>query len=197
MANNNKQPLIASIVVAAAVWCFFLDVSGAEQSGGGDDGGAAALEAFAGGGMTCMETLQPCQKFLAEESTAEPSPECCAPMKEVITKEKDCLCSLFQNAALLHSVNITQDNALRLAKKCGADADPSLCKSSGNINININFVSIINNYIYISNYIMFELVVGAHSPLANQSKADASHSSTSNSKLAKCCYISAAFMWQL
>nr|GMD37425.1 protein YLS3-like isoform X2 [Ipomoea batatas] len=133
MANNNKQPLIASVVVAA-VLCLLLGVSGEDSPApaGGPAGGESILDAAAdvggnGGPMACMGKLGPCEKFLSEPSS-EPSPECCTPMKEVVTKEKVCLCTLFKNAELLKSVNMTQDNALGIAKKCGADADPSICK---------------------------------------------------------------------
>nr|GMD30653.1 lipid transfer-like protein VAS [Ipomoea batatas] len=133
MANNNKQPLIASVVVAA-VLCLLLGVSGEDSPApaGGPGGGESILDAAAdvggnGGPMACMGKLGPCEKFLSEPSS-EPSPECCTPMKEVVTKDKVCLCTLFKNAELLKSVNMTQDNALGIAKKCGADADPSICK---------------------------------------------------------------------
>ncbi|XP_019167482.1 PREDICTED: protein YLS3-like isoform X2 [Ipomoea nil] len=147
MANNNKQPLIASTVVAV-VLCLFLGVFGAEDggaaagaapsAGGAAAGGAGAsaqsvLDAAAdvggnGGPMACMAKLEPCQKSMADTSS-DPPPECCTPMKEVVTKELSCLCTLFQNDALLSSVNMTKDNAIGLAKKCGAQADSDMCKN--------------------------------------------------------------------
>ncbi|KAJ7970257.1 Lipid transfer protein [Quillaja saponaria] len=76
--------------------------------------------------MPCMKKLLPCQQFL--KSTTAPSPSCCFPLTEMISDDSKCLCNVFNNPDFLKSLNVTQDDALKLAKACGANPDISICK---------------------------------------------------------------------
>ena len=91
---------------------------------------ATATSASQGGAsadsMLCMQKLMPCQPFMHSPS---PPATCCAPLKEMITQESQCLCKAFNNPELLKSVNLTVDEALALPKACGIDADVSVCKN--------------------------------------------------------------------
>ncbi|MQL91909.1 hypothetical protein Taro_024527 [Colocasia esculenta] len=91
------------------------------QDGGG--GGAAA--------MTCVKKLLPCQAFLQEPGQT-PSPTCCVPLTEALQTETQCLCSVFNNEALLKSFNVTRDAALQLLKNCKATVDLNVCNSTTN-----------------------------------------------------------------
>ncbi|PON37036.1 Bifunctional inhibitor/plant lipid transfer protein/seed storage helical domain containing protein [Trema orientale] len=46
----------------------------------------------------------------------------------MVSDDSKCLCDIFNNADMLKNLNITQDDALRLPKACGANADVSVCK---------------------------------------------------------------------
>lgn len=75
---------------------------------------------------SCVNSLLPCKPYL--KSNAPPS-SCCAPLKEMLTKDVACLCNLFNNLQVLKSFNLTQDEALHLPKACGAVFDVSTCKT--------------------------------------------------------------------
>ncbi|XP_044465346.1 non-specific lipid transfer protein GPI-anchored 9 [Mangifera indica] len=76
---------------------------------------------------SCVNSLLPCKPYL--KSNAPPS-SCCAPLKEMLTKDVACLCNLFNNLEVLKSFNLTQDEALHLPKACGAVFDVSTCKTA-------------------------------------------------------------------
>ncbi|KAJ8771974.1 hypothetical protein K2173_027151 [Erythroxylum novogranatense] len=87
--------------------------------------------AGAGGGassVACMQKLLPCKA--AVNSSSPPPDTCCSPLKEMVANETKCLCAVFNNPTVLHNFNITQDDALNLAKDCGAKPDLSLCENS-------------------------------------------------------------------
>lgn len=94
------------------------------QTTGGDNGGG-------GGGSTslpCVQKLLPCQASLVSHSNSPP-PTCCVPLKQIIQDDPQCLCDVFNNPVLLKGLNITQQDALNLAKNCHATVDLSVCKT--------------------------------------------------------------------
>ncbi|KAF6150893.1 hypothetical protein GIB67_020976 [Kingdonia uniflora] len=82
------------------------------------------------GTMPCMQKLLPCQPFLSNP-VGVPPPTCCLPLKETIGVDPSCLCKVFNNPALLKTLNITQDDALKLPKACNTNADISICSKVG------------------------------------------------------------------
>lgn len=99
---------------------------------------AAFLASGVGGGsisaMPCVKKLMPCQPALASHKKTPPA-TCCAPLKEMITNDAQCLCTVFANSDVMKSMNVTQDEALDFAKACGAKPDLSLCKKGKHIYI--------------------------------------------------------------
>ncbi|XP_075112607.1 uncharacterized protein LOC107816264 [Nicotiana tabacum] len=79
--------------------------------------------------MPCVQKLMPCQVALTSHSKNPPA-TCCVPLKEIITSDAQCLCTVFDNADLMKSFNVTKDEALSFAKACGAKPDLSLCKNA-------------------------------------------------------------------
>nr|XP_009623935.1 protein YLS3-like [Nicotiana tomentosiformis] len=79
--------------------------------------------------MPCVKKLMPCQAALTSHSKNPPA-TCCVPLKEIITSDAQCLCTVFGNADLMKSFNVTKDEALSFAKACGAKPDLSLCKNA-------------------------------------------------------------------
>lgn len=82
-----------------------------ETPGGGGNGGPDTVP--------CLQKLMPCQPFLHSPS---PPATCCVPLKQMIASDADCLCTVFNNADLLKSMNLTQSQAMDLPKNCGAQA---------------------------------------------------------------------------
>lgn len=91
-------------------------------TGGGGGGGDAHA-------MPCIQKLMPCQPYL-HSVTPPPPPSCCLPLREIVTSDVTCLCSVFNNVDMLKSLNLTKENALVLPNACGAKADVSQCKAS-------------------------------------------------------------------
>ncbi|KAK4487274.1 hypothetical protein RD792_006119 [Penstemon davidsonii] len=77
--------------------------------------------------MPCVEKLLPCQAYL--KGSASPPRSCCVPLKEIVANDSECLCAVFNNPVIMKSLNVTQEDALNLAKSCGANADTSICKA--------------------------------------------------------------------
>lgn len=73
----------------------------------------------------CVEKILPCQEFI--KLPVNPSPTCCLPLMELLADDLQCLCSFFNNAEMLKVLNVTQSEALKLPKACGADVDISTC----------------------------------------------------------------------
>ncbi|KAL2463003.1 AAI domain-containing protein [Forsythia ovata] len=88
-----------------------------EESGGSDS-------------MRCVQKLLPCQPYLKSSSSPPPPASCCAPLKDIIADDKKCLCAVFNNPAIMKTLNVTQDDALNLARTCGSKADASICKTA-------------------------------------------------------------------
>ncbi|XVF50427.1 hypothetical protein PTKIN_Ptkin04bG0099100 [Pterospermum kingtungense] len=89
-------------------------------------GRGAATTATSADSMLCMQKLMPCQPYMHSPS---PPPVCCTPLKDLITQGNQCLCTVFDNPALLKTVNLTVDEALAIPKACGIDVDVSVCKN--------------------------------------------------------------------
>ncbi|KAJ4713559.1 Lipid transfer protein [Melia azedarach] len=92
-------------------------------------GNASGLGAGGGasGSMSCIQNLLPCKAYLKSSS---PPSSCCDPLKEMASNNSQCLCSVLDNPELLKTFNVSQDEALRLPKACGADIDLSKCKDA-------------------------------------------------------------------
>ncbi|GFP85053.1 lipid transfer-like protein vas [Phtheirospermum japonicum] len=78
--------------------------------------------------MACVQKLLPCQAYM--KGSEPPSAACCVPLKQILASDRQCLCTVFTDPALLKSLNVTQDDALNLVNSCGAHADSSLCKTA-------------------------------------------------------------------
>ncbi|KAK9091496.1 hypothetical protein Sjap_024673 [Stephania japonica] len=114
MAANSKLFMCVFVMWA------FVGISNGDGGNGGGGGGDQ---------LPCMQKLMPCQPYLRSST---PPATCCLPLKEMVSADKACLCSIFNNQAILKSLNLTQDEALQLPKACGANVDISVCKSSAN-----------------------------------------------------------------
>ncbi|XP_015069357.1 lipid transfer-like protein VAS [Solanum pennellii] len=79
--------------------------------------------------MPCVQKLMPCQPAFAAHMKTPPA-TCCTPLKEMISNDAQCLCTVFANSDVMKSMNVTQDEALNFAKACGAKPDLSLCKKA-------------------------------------------------------------------
>lgn len=77
-------------------------------TGGGGGVGVSA--------MPCLEKLMPCQAALASHMKNPPPASCCAPLKDMMTNDAQCLCTIFANSDVMKSMNVTQDEALDFAK---------------------------------------------------------------------------------
>lgn len=77
--------------------------------------------------LPCIQKLMPCQAYLKRSTSPAPTPACCVPLKDMAATDAHCLCAVFNNQAILKSLNVTQEDALSLAKTCGANADISVC----------------------------------------------------------------------
>ncbi|XP_050376416.1 non-specific lipid transfer protein GPI-anchored 3-like [Argentina anserina] len=97
-------------------------------------GGGLAVSVTGGGdgdgdptdSMPCVKKLIPCQPYLHAPEKVPVS--CCLPLKQMVSDDTKCLCGLFNNVDVLKKLNLTQDEALKLPKACGANADISICK---------------------------------------------------------------------
>ena len=89
----------------------------------------ATAAAQGGGSLSCTSKLVPCAEYL--NATKVPPSSCCGPLKETVTNEKACLCSIYKDPATLRSLGINVTQVMGLPKLCGIDVgkDPSaLCK---------------------------------------------------------------------
>ncbi|KAL2901880.1 Lipid transfer-like protein VAS [Bienertia sinuspersici] len=91
----------------------------------------ATAQTSTGGIPQCATKLVPCFNYL--NSTTTPPSECCNPIKEAVTKERACLCSIYNNPVLIQALHINVTQALNLVTLCHVDAvvDPSICKAEG------------------------------------------------------------------
>lgn len=109
----DSKVLVSAILFAS---CFYVGFSQQEPSG------IAELE------FDCMESFMPCQSYLQPSSSPPPS-SCCTPMKKMVESNQKCFCAVFDNVPLLKTLNVTQEDALKLPKACEAETDLTVCKS--------------------------------------------------------------------
>ncbi|XP_021293907.1 protein YLS3-like [Herrania umbratica] len=77
----------------------------------------------------CASKLTPCFPFL-NNATAKPTDDCCTPIKDTVANDLACLCNLYNDPALLSSLNITVAAALRISRECGVSTDISACNAT-------------------------------------------------------------------
>ncbi|XP_073136338.1 uncharacterized protein [Henckelia pumila] len=82
-----------------------------------------------GDNLPCVQKLMPCQPYLKSNS---PPASCCVPLKQLVADDKACLCTVLNDPAILHNLNITKTDAVNLAKNCGSNADLSTCNNGDN-----------------------------------------------------------------
>ncbi|TXG50884.1 hypothetical protein EZV62_023408 [Acer yangbiense] len=80
--------------------------------------------------MSCVTKLLPCKPYLKASSSPPPA-TCCIPLNDAVTNEAECLCNVLHNSEIMKSFNVTLDDALIVAKACGAKADLTKCKAGG------------------------------------------------------------------
>ncbi|EOY24455.1 hypothetical protein QUC31_008753 [Theobroma cacao] len=77
----------------------------------------------------CASKLTPCFPFL-NNATAQPTADCCNPIKDTVANDLECLCNLYNDPNLLSSLNITVAAALRISRECGVTTDLSACNAT-------------------------------------------------------------------
>ncbi|RWW62869.1 hypothetical protein BHE74_00029987 [Ensete ventricosum] len=98
---------------------------------------AAATGSAAQSTPQCASKLLGCGRYL--NSTTTPPDTCCGPLKQEAKDDLLCLCTIFNNTAVLKAFNVNITQALQMAKRCGVDADQSACATataspSGSVN---------------------------------------------------------------
>lgn len=130
MISSTKHGLI--FLPLSALWIFVglshgVDVNEIQEISISSEGSSVAS-------MPWMKKLLPCQEYLKLTDTPPP-PSCCVPLKEMVSDNPKCLCDVFNSVDTLKNLNITQDDALRLPKACGATANTSVCRGFTEISI--------------------------------------------------------------
>ncbi|ONK71641.1 uncharacterized protein A4U43_C04F10820 [Asparagus officinalis] len=64
----------------------------------------------------CVTKLVPCAAYL---NSTQPPESCCKPLKDELTNDLPCLCSIFKDEKFLKSFNIDLNSVLQLPKNCG------------------------------------------------------------------------------
>ncbi|ONK55852.1 uncharacterized protein A4U43_C10F1630 [Asparagus officinalis] len=65
---------------------------------------------------TCASKLVPCGPYI---NSTSPPESCCGPLKDALTNDLRCLCSIFNSPKILKAFNIDLNSALQLPKRCG------------------------------------------------------------------------------
>ncbi|CAK9166752.1 unnamed protein product [Ilex paraguariensis] len=114
----SKSILLVFLVFS---WWVFVGSTplGLEEQGGGGGNPISS--------MPCVQKLLVCEPYLKSHTT--PPPSCCIPLKEMLANESKCLCTVFNDAAIMKSLNVTKDEALQFPKYCGATANLALCNT--------------------------------------------------------------------
>lgn len=118
----SKNCVVSSSLLLPLIFSSFLHVGFSDPTSLDD------LISAEGGNIQCMEKLSPCRPYLKASVTGIPPPECCEPLMKMVSGDSDCLCNVFNDAQMLQSMNVTQEDALRVPKACGTEADVSKCK---------------------------------------------------------------------
>ncbi|XP_015896570.1 non-specific lipid transfer protein GPI-anchored 7 [Ziziphus jujuba] len=77
---------------------------------------------------SCANKLVPCASYL---NSTTPPPACCNPLKETVTNDLDCLCTLYNTPGFLENLGLNITQALRLTQACGVPADRVQCNATG------------------------------------------------------------------
>ncbi|GAA0184659.1 hypothetical protein LIER_31947 [Lithospermum erythrorhizon] len=72
----------------------------------------------------CAKPLLLCSMYIHQPS---PPPACCLPLKKLISDDVKCICDVFSNPIISLGLNVTQADAMDLAKACGVNVGTSLC----------------------------------------------------------------------
>lgn len=73
----------------------------------------------------CVVNLVGCVDYL--NTTTTPPDTCCFPLKEAITDQLPCLCSLYNDPALLISLKINITQVIELPARCGINFSITEC----------------------------------------------------------------------
>ncbi|KAK1376407.1 AAI domain-containing protein [Heracleum sosnowskyi] len=76
----------------------------------------------------CVVNLLGCADSL--NTTTTPPDTCCLPLKEAITDQLPCLCSLYNNPTLLISLGINITQVIELPARCGINFSITECTGS-------------------------------------------------------------------
>ncbi|URD99862.1 lipid transfer-like protein [Musa troglodytarum] len=76
----------------------------------------------------CASNLVGCAGYLT--STTTPPDSCCGPLKLAAKSELPCLCSLFNNTAILRAFNVNITQAIQMSKRCGVSTDQRACATA-------------------------------------------------------------------
>lgn len=131
MISSTKHSL--TFLPLSALWIFVglshgLDVNEIQEISMSSSKGSSVAS------MPCMKKLLPCQEY-SKLTVTPPPPSCCVPLKEMVSYDPKCFCDVFDSVDMLKNLNITQDDALRLPKACGAIAIISVCREGMQISI--------------------------------------------------------------
>lgn len=87
----------------------------------------------------CVQKLLPCQEYVKTQSN--PSPACCAPLKEIHENDTQCLCNFVNKPQILQSISVSKEDILKLPQACGVNVKLDKCnnttESKGNQSIMI------------------------------------------------------------
>lgn len=76
----------------------------------------------------CVSNLVGCAGYL--NSTTTPPDSCCKPLKQAAKTQLPCLCSLFNNTAVLRAFNVNITQAIQMSKRCGVSTDQRACETA-------------------------------------------------------------------
>ncbi|CAL9754992.1 unnamed protein product [Musa acuminata subsp. burmannicoides] len=76
----------------------------------------------------CVSNLVGCAGYL--NSTTTPPDSCCKPLKQAAKTQLPCLCSLFNNTAILRAFNVNITQAIQMSKRCGVSTDQRACETA-------------------------------------------------------------------
>ncbi|KAJ8432653.1 hypothetical protein Cgig2_011819 [Carnegiea gigantea] len=97
---------------------------------------ASSTAAQGGGssqGASCASKLTGCVDYI--NGTRTPPPECCGPLTEAVTNERECLCNIYNDTTLLQAFHINITQALNLPKLCHIDTgkNANICEDEEQI----------------------------------------------------------------
>ncbi|KMT12576.1 hypothetical protein BVRB_5g098200 [Beta vulgaris subsp. vulgaris] len=77
---------------------------------------------------SCASKLTACLDYM--NATTTPPSSCCDPLREAVTNERTCLCSIYNNTDLIQAFRINITQALNLPKICHINTgnSPDICK---------------------------------------------------------------------